>query len=110
MLLLNPSTHTRLRALSMKVFTAAQTTQTKAFAEQIASQLIDSMERANAADTMSDFAMPLPAMVICRLFGMPAADSGLFTEAVAAAALSVETAPYPMWSRIACDTTPIRTA
>jgi cytochrome P450 len=93
MLFLNPPTHTRLRALSMKVFTAAQVTQTKVFAEQIANQLIDSMERAKAADIMSDFAMPLPAMVICSLLGVPVADSGLFTEAVAAAALCVETAP-----------------
>ena len=93
MLFLNPPTHTRLRALTMKVFTAAQVTQTKVFAEEIAARLIDAMARAESTDLMSDFAMPLPAMVICSLLGVPVTDSGLFTEAVAAAALSVETAP-----------------
>lgn len=93
MLFLNPPTHTRLRTLTMKVFTAAQVTKTKVFAEEIAARLIDAMARAESADLMSDFAMPLPAMVICSLLGVPVTDSGLFTEAVAAAALSVETAP-----------------
>ena len=93
MLLMNPPTHTRLRALSMKVFTAAQVAQTADFAERSANQLIDAMQMKRSAEIMSEFAIPLPAMVICTLLGVPLEHVDLFTKAVADAAVSVETAP-----------------
>lgn len=93
MLLMNPPTHTRLRTLSMKVFTAAQVAQTMNFAERSANQLIDAMLEKRSAEIMSEFAIPLPAMVICTLLGVPLEHVDLFTKAVADAAVSVETAP-----------------
>lgn len=93
MLLMNPPTHTRLRSLSMKVFTAAQVAQTAEFAQASANWLIAAMQQKRSAEIMSEFAIPLPAMVICTLLGVPLEHVDLFTQAVADAAVSVETAP-----------------
>ncbi|MFC5827963.1 cytochrome P450 [Nonomuraea insulae] len=72
----DPPDHTRLRRLVSSAFTA----RTVARMEPSITRLVDQcLDRAgDTFDVLSDFAHPLPVMVICRMLGVPLADEPLF--------------------------------
>ncbi len=75
----DPPEHSRLRRLVAKAFTAARVEQLRARTQSVADELVDAMVRAGPpADLVSDFAVPLPATVMCELLGVPVADRQRF--------------------------------
>jgi cytochrome P450 len=67
--------HLELRGLVAKAFTARRVDAMRPFVEKLAEDLLDDMERGGPpADLVAGFAVPLPAVVICRLLGFPEDD------------------------------------
>jgi cytochrome P450 len=78
MLIMDPPDHTRLRVLVEREFTAVRVEEMRAGIQRITDELLDAMLPAGRADLVDAFATPLPAVVICDLLGVPAADRAAF--------------------------------
>lgn len=70
--------HTRLRALASLAFTPARVRDMEARLAQIVDELIDRVQPNGGMDFIADFAMPLPAIVIAELLGVPPEDRDKF--------------------------------
>jgi len=80
----DPPVHTRLRRLTWKAFTPLCVAQLRPRAEEVAAGLLDDMEAAgDVADLLDTYARPLPSAVLCELLGIPEADRGRISAAVA---------------------------
>nr|QVV57681.1 6-deoxyerythronolide B hydroxylase [Myxococcales bacterium] len=77
---MDPPDHTRMRNLVGKAFTPRMVDRVRPAVLEVASGLVDSMERAGQADVVRDFAVPLPTMVIARMIGVPVEDCHLFND------------------------------
>jgi cytochrome P450 len=73
-LMMNPPAHTRLRALLMKAFNARQMDKLRKIVETTANALADGLSRKQEFDLVSEFALPLPVEIICRLLEIPPAE------------------------------------
>ena len=71
MLELEPPRHTRLRGLVLRAFTSRRIAALAPEIEALAHKLIDDIERQADFDLITDFAQPLPVIVIARLLGVP---------------------------------------
>ena len=81
----DPPVHTRLRHLVWKAFTPRRVARLRPRAEEIAAGLLDEMEAAGGVtDLLGAYARPLPGAVLCELLGVPEADRGRISAAVAA--------------------------
>ena len=79
LLSLNAPAHTRLRALVNRAFVPAAVERLRPRVAQIGSALLDQALRRGAAfDVVSDYAGPLPAIVIAELLGVPETDHQAF--------------------------------
>ncbi|WP_405776893.1 cytochrome P450 [Streptomyces sp. NBC_01538] len=78
LLTMDPPDHTRLRALVEREFTAARAEMMRAGIQRITDELLDAMLPDGRADLMDRFALPLPAIVICELLGVPEGDRDTF--------------------------------
>ncbi|TDD36269.1 cytochrome P450 [Saccharopolyspora elongata] len=68
------SEHRRLRSLLSKAFTPSRVEKLRPAVEQITDDLLDGLAmtpRGEPVDLRKRFAYPLPAEVICQLFGVP---------------------------------------
>ncbi|MET9244128.1 cytochrome P450 [Nonomuraea sp. NPDC003709] len=72
MLFVDPPDHARLRRLVGKVFTAGRVQALRPRVEQISASLLDKV--GPEFDLLHDYAVPLPAMVIGELLGIPEND------------------------------------
>ncbi|WP_232243604.1 cytochrome P450 [Paraburkholderia sp. SOS3] len=72
---LNPPTHTRLRALVMKSFTARQLERFRLASHEISHRLADALIASDQPDIIRDFAFPLPAQIICTIMNVPLEDA-----------------------------------
>ncbi len=80
----DPPAHTRLRRLVWKAFTPRRVARLRPRAEEIAAGLLDEMEAAGGVtDLLGAYARPLPGAVLCELLGVPEADRGRISAAVA---------------------------
>ena len=80
----DPPVHTRLRHLVWKAFTPRRVARLRPRAEEIAAGLLDEMEAAGGVtDLLGAYARPLPGAVLCELLGVPEADRGRISAAVA---------------------------
>jgi cytochrome P450 len=80
----DPPVHTRLRRLVWKAFTPRRVAGLRPRAEEIAACLLDDMEAAGGVtDLLDAYARPLPGAVLCELLGVPEADRGRISAAVA---------------------------
>lgn len=70
----DPPDHTRLRALLQKSFTTRQLERTRPQIEKTIDDLLSAIAARGECDFVSDFAFPLPAMVIAILLGVPPSD------------------------------------
>nr|BFE63804.1 cytochrome P450 [Dactylosporangium thailandense] len=70
--------HARLRRLVSGVFAAGPVRRLRAQVDRLAHDLVDGLAGRDAADLVTAFAEPLPAMVICELLGVPEADRDRF--------------------------------
>lgn len=76
---MDPPEHARLRRLVGKVFTAARVEQLRPRAMEITDQLLDRIvEHGGPVDLVEHFCFPLPATLICELYGIPAEDQEEF--------------------------------
>lgn len=63
--------HTRLRRLVSKAFTARRVASFEPRIQEIVDELLDAWPAAGEFDLVTNFSFPLPAMVICRMLGIP---------------------------------------
>jgi cytochrome P450 len=66
-----PPEHTGMRRLAFGPFKPGRLKGYEPMIESFATQLIDGFVAENAVEFVSDFAIPLPALVTCRLMGLP---------------------------------------
>src|ERR1051326_4533937 len=91
MLVSDPPDHTRLRALVSKAFTPRMIEQLRPRIIAIVGELLDRMaERGGTLDLISDFAHPLPVVIIAELLGVPPEDRSKFHEWSAVLAASLD--------------------
>lgn len=74
----NPPDHTRLRGLVNKAFTPKMVEQLYPHIQQIAGNLIDKVVDKGSMDIVSEFAFPLPVIVIAEMLGVPPEDREVF--------------------------------
>jgi cytochrome P450 len=79
-LMLNPPTHTRLRSIVSKAFTARKVAGLRPAVQRIVDDLCDQM--AGHTDFVTTMAFPLPVTVIGELLGIPTADRPEFQTLV----------------------------
>ncbi|MET0234917.1 MAG: cytochrome P450 [Kibdelosporangium sp.] len=71
----DPPVHTRLRKLLTPEFTMRRLARLTPGIKAIIEQCLDNMEKsAGPVDLVSEFALPIPSLVICELLGVPYAD------------------------------------
>ena len=79
LLALDPPEHTRLRRLLTGEFTVKRIRRLQPRISEIVTEALDAMEAAGPpADLVTDFALPVPSLVICELLGVPYADRDEF--------------------------------
>lgn len=87
MLFLDPPQHSRLRRLMQKGFTSRLLQDLRPRIQSIADGLLDRVSGQGQMEFMSDFAHPLPVMVIADMLGVKSEDQDRFiawTDAIAA--------------------------
>lgn len=75
---LDPPDHTRLRGLVNKAFTPRMVEQQEPRIDRLVHELLDTVVDEGRMDFVSDFAYPLPAIVIAEMLGVPPADRDRF--------------------------------
>ena len=68
---LEPPVHTRLRGLVNRSFLSRQVERLRPSITSLCNGLIDRLETKHEADLLTDFATPIPVIVICDLLGVP---------------------------------------
>ena len=68
----DPPRHARFRAVLNPAFTPAAARDLKAYARDVAGELIDRIKPRGACDFVADFARIMPVMVFLRVLGLPA--------------------------------------
>ena len=68
---LEPPVHTRLRGLVTRSFLSRQVERLRPAIMNLSNGLIDRFETNGDADLLTEFATPIPVMVICGLLGVP---------------------------------------
>jgi cytochrome P450 len=90
---MDPPLHTRYRRLLTGAFTVRRIRELEPAIRAVAGTLIDAMlARGTSADLVTDFALPLPSLVICELLGVARADQARF-QSFAAAMTRLDTSP-----------------
>jgi cytochrome P450 len=81
LLTFDPPEHTRLRRMLTREFTIRRMRRLEPRIVEIVEAALDDLERAGKpADLVSNFALPVPSLVICELLGVPYADRAEFQE------------------------------
>ena len=86
---LDPPDHTRLRGLVSKAFTPRAVRELGPRIQELVDELLDAVAGKGRIDLISDFAFPLPVIVIAEMLGVPAQDRTRFREWSDDIALSV---------------------
>ncbi|MBE7107010.1 cytochrome P450 [Bacillus cereus] len=74
----DPPDHNRLRSLAQKAFTPKMIIQLEDQIQYIADTLLSKIEHNNSINLVSDYAFPLPIMVISEMLGVPLEDQHKF--------------------------------
>ncbi|MBO1628601.1 cytochrome P450 family protein [Bacillus arachidis] len=74
----DPPDHNRLRSLAQKAFTPKMIIQLEGQIQYIADTLLSKVEHNNSINLVSDYAFPLPIMVISEMLGVPLDDQHKF--------------------------------
>jgi cytochrome P450 len=81
MLVADPPEHTRLRRMLTPEFTVRRMRRLEPRIREIVDEHLDAMERHGPpVDLVTEFALPVPSLVICELLGVPYADRAAFQE------------------------------
>ena len=93
LLLMDPPDHTRLRRMLTPEFTMRRIRRLEPRVREIVADHLDAMERTGApVDLVSQFATPIPSLVICELLGVPYEDRDDF-QALSMAILDFNRTP-----------------
>ncbi len=76
----DPPDHTRLRKLVSRAFTPRAISEWRPRIVEVTDSLIADVAPRGHMDVISDFAYPLPAVVIAEMMGVPASDRDLFKD------------------------------
>ncbi|GAA2628828.1 cytochrome P450 [Paractinoplanes durhamensis] len=77
----DPPMHTRLRRLIMPEFTMHRLARLQPRIDAIVTERLDAMSRSTGpVDLWQEFALPVPALTICELLGVPYADQALVQQ------------------------------
>jgi cytochrome P450 len=80
----DPPEHTRLRRMLTPEFTVRRMRRLEPRIVEIVDEHLEAMEQAGPrSDLVSDFALPIPSLVICELLGVPYADRASFQRRTA---------------------------
>lgn len=79
MLFLDPPDHSRLRGLVSRAFTPRMIEKLRPSIQQIVDDLLLHAQKKGQMEAISEFAYPLPAIVIAEMLGVPPADRDRFT-------------------------------
>ena len=79
-LFLDPPDHTRLRGLVAKAFTPRMVEKLRPRIQQLVDELLAPAQEKGQIEVISEFAYPLPAIVIAEMLGVPPEDRERFTE------------------------------
>jgi nocardicin N-oxygenase len=75
----DPPEHTRIRRVVAKAFTMRRVERLRSRIREVADERLDALAaQGPPADLVADLAVPLPVVMICELFGIPAADRERF--------------------------------
>ncbi|WP_245994381.1 cytochrome P450 family protein [Tengunoibacter tsumagoiensis] len=80
MLYTDPPSHTRLRTLIGKAFTPALIEQWRERVQVYADELLDAVQDQGEMELITDFASPIPMMVISEMLGIPTRDQEQFRD------------------------------
>ncbi|MET3549621.1 cytochrome P450 PksS [Paenibacillus favisporus] len=80
MLMVDPPDHTRLRRLVSKAFTPRMIEDLRPRIQQIADELLDKVASRGRMELISEFAYPLPIIVISEMLGIPGHHQARFRE------------------------------
>jgi pimeloyl-[acyl-carrier protein] synthase len=89
----DPPEHTRLRQLVSKAFTPKRVAEMRQRIQELTDELLDQADASGSMDVITDFAYPLPAMVITELLGAPPQDRDMFKAWSTALAVAQEPKP-----------------
>jgi cytochrome P450 len=78
LIFLDPPRHSKLRALISRAFTARSVAALEPRIRTISRALLDEIAPRGELDLVSEYAVPLPMLVIAEMLGAPAADYRLF--------------------------------
>ncbi|MEV4538595.1 cytochrome P450 [Asanoa sp. NPDC049518] len=76
----DPPEHSRLRQVTGRAFAPRRIEALRPRVAEIVSDLLDKIEPQGKADLMSDFAIPLPMLVVSELLGIPRTDNDRVLE------------------------------
>ena len=93
MILFNPPTHTRVRALLMKAFNARQIEGLRDMTQDVANELIDSLPANRPFDLVQGLTNLMPLMIICRLMGIRQEDAAMLGNETCKFVPALEAAP-----------------
>lgn len=79
-LFLDPPDHTRLRGLVAKAFTPRMVEKLRPRIQQLVDELLAPAREKGQMEVISEFAYPLPAIVIAEMLGVPPEDRERFTQ------------------------------
>ena len=71
---IDPPDHSRSRSLVTKVFTKDRIEAIRPYLQTITHHLVDTVQGQGQMDVMRDYAIRLPGLAMCRLFGLPEVD------------------------------------
>ncbi len=80
MVFLDPPEHTRLRKMVMPAFSPKAVARMRPRVEQVVQDTLAQLEGRRSFDFISDFAYPIPAIVVAELIGVPAEDRDKFKK------------------------------
>jgi hypothetical protein len=80
MLLTDPPTHTRLKNLVMKAFSAKSTQARRERIQHFCDRFLDEVVRKGQMEVMADYAAKIPSWVIADLLGVPMQEQAEFTR------------------------------
>ncbi|WP_144158039.1 cytochrome P450 [Paraburkholderia sp. BCC1885] len=92
-LMMNPPTHTRLRARLTKAFNGRQMTRLKDIVESTVNRLADRLAAKPEFDLMTEYATPLPVEIICGLLDVPIEHGTQLGDAASRMVTAMDLAP-----------------
>jgi cytochrome P450 len=76
----DPPRHTRLRSLVSKAFTLRRMEAFRPRINQLVDEMLDAIADRDDVDLVSEYAQPLPIVIICDVLGIPFSDREQFQE------------------------------